>query len=473
MWSFRSYGDRVAVIDDNNVCKTYHQLANDCEAWARHVPRRSLIFILSSNTMGSLIAYVACLNERVVPVMLDAQIDSALLSHYVEVYKPCYIWTPASRSSDFKGDLIFSDWEYALICCRVAENAALYSDLGLLLTTSGSTGSPRFVRQSYENISQNAHSIMSYLDLDESEKAITTLPMNYTYGLSIINSHLMVGATLILTEKTLIQREFWNMFVKYQVTSFGGVPYTYEILDKLMFFRRDLPSLRTMTQAGGKLSPLLHRKFADYALKKGKRFVVMYGASEATARMAYLPSERSLEKCGAIGIAIPGGRLMLMDERSEIITTSDTIGELVYEGKNVTLGYAERREDLCRGDERNGILHTGDLAKRDSDGFYYIVGRKKRFLKIFGHRIGLEETELLIREHYPECECACVGKDDSMYVFVDSSEKCDEIRRFLADKMKLNISAFHVRYLAALPKNNVGKILYNKLEMLREENNPI
>lgn len=173
--------------------------------------------------------------------------------------------------------------------------------MALLLTTSGSTGSPKLVRQSYKNIAANTDSIIDYLELDASERSISTLPMNYTYGLSIINTHLKVGASLILTEYTLVQRDFWTLFAEYEATSFGGVPYTYEMLDKLQFFRRKLPSLRTMTQAGGKLLPVLHKKFAEYADKEGKKFIVMYGQAEATARMGYLPAQKSLEKYGAMG----------------------------------------------------------------------------------------------------------------------------------------------------------------------------
>ncbi len=176
-----------------------------------------------------------------------------------------------------------------------------------------------------------AASIVQYLHLDETERPITTLPMNYTYGLSIINSHLMVGATILLTEKGLMQKEFWTFFKEQEATSFGGVPYTYEMLERLRFFRMDLPSLRYFTQAGGKLAPERHRKFAEYAQKRGKKFVVMYGQTEATARMGYLPPERALDKCGSMGVAIPGGRMWLRDVDGSRITEPRIVGELLHE----------------------------------------------------------------------------------------------------------------------------------------------
>ena len=257
----------------------------------------------------------------------------------------------------------------------------MYEELGLLLTTSGSTGSPKLVRQSYTNIQENAKSIAEYLKIDETERPITTLPMNYTYGLSIINSHILKGAAILVTQHTLMEREFWKFFRESEATSFGGVPYTYEILKKLRFFNMELPSLRYMTQAGGKLSPQLHKEFAEYAESHQKQFIVMYGQCEATARMAYLPAEKALEKYGSMGIAIPGGRLELIDVNGKFIEKPDEVGELVYYGPNVTLGYAQEAGDLKKADERNGRLETGDMAKRDNDGFYYIVGRKKEIFE--------------------------------------------------------------------------------------------
>jgi acyl-coenzyme A synthetase/AMP-(fatty) acid ligase len=340
----------------------------------------------------------------------------------------------------------------------------LHRDLALLLTTSGSTGSPNLVRQSYENIEANTASIVEYLELTEQERPITTLPMEYTYGLSIVNSHLAAGACVLLTTKTLMQKEFWSFFRDQRATSFGGVPYTYEMLKRLRFFGMNLPSLQTMTQAGGKLSAELHREFAEFAQTNGRRFFVMYGQTEATARMSFLPHRRSLEKCGSIGIAIPGGEFSLVDEQRGVITAPDVIGELVYKGRNVTLGYAESGDDLIKGDENGYALATGDLARRDADGFYYIVGRKKRFVKIFGNRVNLDDAERLIQAAFPDLGCACAGRDDHMAVFITDPGQAAAVRRFIAAKTGINPAAFAVTPIQAIPKNAAGKTLYSRLE---------
>ena len=265
-----------------------------------------------------------------------------------------------------------------------------------------------------------------------------------------------------------MQKEFWNFFKEREATSFGGVPYTYEMLDKLRFYRMKLPSLRTMTQAGGKITPELHEKFAKYAQEQGKHFVVMYGQCEATARMGYLPPEKAVEKKGSMGIVIPGGKFKLVDADGKEITEPFNTGELVYEGKNVTLGYAECGEDLSKGDERNGILETGDIAQFDEDGFYYIVGRKKRFLKIYGNRVNLDEVDRIIKGQF-DIEVASTGLDDHMYIFVTDEKMAGAVKEFVVDKTKLNLAAFKVLVIDEIPKNDSGKTLYKELTKYYEK----
>lgn len=463
VWDLVGHKDRAAVIDDYGVELSYSELNVECSELAGDIGRRCLVMCFCTNTLGSLLGYVAFLNSGIVPIMVDADLNRELLSDLKDKYKPQYYWLPDNKADDIDGWKICDLHGYTLVRSEYEEEFPLYGDLALLLTTSGSTGSPKLVRQSYANIKSNARSIAEYLELDENERPITTLPMNYTYGLSIINSHLLVGAEIVLTGHTLMQKEFWQTFKSRGATSFGGVPYTYEMLDKLRFFRMELPSLKTMTQAGGKLSVELHKKFAEYALNSGRKFVVMYGQTEATARMAYLPPDKALEKCGSMGIAIPGGKFTLADADGKAVADPDVVGELIYEGDNVTLGYAECGADLEKGDERHGVLQTGDMAKRDADGYYYIVGRKKRFLKIFGSRVNLDETERILKKHFPDLDCAVGGVDDKMYVFVAGKNGNDGIKKFLSETLGFFQSAFTVIDIDAIPRNEAGKTLYSAL----------
>ena len=467
MWDFNLFSNNTAVITEDGKKIAYTELLKMTGLLAEKIGKRCLVFVLCENKIGSIIGYSAFLNGRIVPLMLDAHLDRALLGDITNNYKPDYYWVPSDVLPEFpQFSPVFDLCGYTLLKTPYNSEYPLNDELALLLTTSGSTGSPKFVRQSYENISANTEAIAQYLQLDESERPITTLPMSYTYGLSIINSHFFVGASIILTEKTLMQKEFWQQIKEYEATSFGGVPYTYEMLDKLRFIRMELPSLRTMTQAGGKLSSELHKKFAEYAVMKSKHFVVMYGQTEATARMSYLPYQKSLEKCGSMGIAIPNGRFELIDSDGQVISEPNVTGELVYYGRNVTLGYAQCGDDLILGDERCGMLVTGDMAMRDSDGYYYIVGRKKRFLKIFGSRVNLDEMERIVKSGFENIDCACAGTDDKMCIFITDESLTNDVRQFVSEKTGLNHTAITVKYIASVPKSEAGKTLYAKLDNL-------
>lgn len=469
MWNFNQYAGSIALVDDSGKSLTYAELQAETERLAESIGSRCLVFSMCTNTVGSVVGYTAFMKNQIVPVLLNAQLDRELLQNLLNGYLPSYLWMPVEMEEEYDCfEKVYESCNYTLLKTNYGNSYPMHEELGLLLTTSGSTGSPKFVRQTYKNVMTNAEQIANYLELDETERPVTTLPMNYTYGCSIINSHLLVGATILLTEKGIMTREFWNFMKEQKATSFGGVPYTYEMLDKLRFFRMDLPYLRYMTQAGGKLSPELHKKFAEYAMEKGKKFIVMYGACEATARMGYLPADKSLEKYGSCGIAIPGGKFYLIDTNDQIIEEANVTGELVYEGENVTMGYAECGEDLSRGDERNGRLQTGDMAKRDEDGFYFIVGRKKRFLKIYGNRVNLDEVDRMIKAQFDFMDCASAGVDDHMYIFVTEEAVVEEVRTFISEKTRLNPSAFCVIKIDEIPKNDAGKTLYRELERYYE-----
>lgn len=463
IWNLENHKNKTALQDEFGHSMSYDALNAEAQTLADKIGHRCLVFSLCRNEIGSVIGYTAFINNGIVPVMVNSHLEEMLLENLLKTYLPEYLWVPKDQAGNFEGMTAEHEaYDYVLLRTGYEVKYPLYDELGLLITTSGSTGSPKLVRQSYTNVLDNATSIAEYLKLDDTDRPITTLPMNYVYGLSIISSHFLVGATLLLTDKGLMQKEFWSFFKEAEATSFGGVPYTYEMLDKLRFYRMKLPSLRTMTQAGGKITPELHEKFAAYAAEQGKNFVVMYGAAEATSRMGYLPPEKAVEKKGSMGIPIPRGKFTLVGVDGQEITEPFTTGELVYEGKNVTLGYAEKGEDLIKGDERHGRLETGDMAQFDTDGYYYIVGRKKRFLKIYGNRVNLDEIDRLIKAEF-EIEVASSGVDDHMYIFVTDENLSEPVRDFIIEKTKLNPAAFKTVVIDEIPKNDSGKTLYQEL----------
>ena len=456
--------DQEALVSSDGQRLTYAELDEVVSGIVDLGLERSLCFNLCENSPASVAGYLGLLQSRIVPLMIDRKITSELLANLLDTYHPRYLYVPQDMAEGFAGyHAVKQVLTYALLEADEKPAIELNEDLGLLLTTSGSTGSPKLVRQSYRNMQSNTEAIVEYLGITSDERAITTLPMNYTYGLSIINSHIAAHATILLTDDSMNMKPFWTFFNAERATSFGGVPFTYQMLKRVRFFRMDLPSLRYMTQAGGKLSPELHAEFAEWAAKHGKRFIVMYGQTEATARMGYLPADKSIEKAGSMGIAIPGGKFTLIDVDGNAIDQPHVTGELVYEGDNVTLGYAQCQADLALGDERHGRLETGDMAQFDEDGFYYIVGRKKRFLKIFGNRVNLDEIDRLLSTTFDGLDCVSTGSDDHLVAYITDEARIEDVREWLSSTTHLSQSAFDVRYIEEIPRSDAGKVLYKNL----------
>ena len=458
LFDFTQFADHAALIEESGKEFSYSQLQAIADGIAMNIKPKSLVFCLCTNTVPSIAGYVAFIQNGFPVLLLDAKKNDDSLQRLLEFYSPNYIWRP---TASVFGKSLYSYENYSLYAYS-EENVPVYPELSLLLTTSGSTGSPKLVRLTENSITSNAKSIIEYLDITSEERAVTSLPMYYSFGMSVINSHLHCGATLLLSDKTVMQGEFWKFVKEQQATSIAGVPYTYEMLRRLRFFRMDLPHLKTMIQAGGKLNADIVKEYAENAQKVGKRFFVMYGQTEAGPRISYLPFNIAEQKPSSIGIAIPGGNLSIHDSDGTPISEPEVDGELVYMGDNVCMGYAESKEDLAKGDENHGILHTGDVARFDKDGFFYITGRMKRFVKIWGNRCNLDSIEQLLK---PICaDCACVGEDDKIQVFItDRKLSTDKVLQYLSEKTGLNLQAFTIKFIEEIPRSKSGKIQYSAL----------
>ena len=452
--------EKIAIIDDNSASLTYGEICDFIPLFAKAVPRRTLIFILAENKIGSLLGFVGSLSSGIVPLVISAKTEKALYETLCDKYAPAYLWAPDEILPNLGYESAgFSEAGYTLVKTGL-RSPALHEDLALLLSTSGSTGSPKLVRHSYRNIEANAFNVLRLFGLTAEERPMAALPMHYTMGLSVIASHLLAGATIILSGRSLLDKGFWQMMRENHVTSFTGVPYSYELLSKLRFFRMDLPDLHTITQGGGKMTDELFKACAFYAEQKGKRFIATYGQTECTARMAYLPAELATTKTCSIGVAEPGGQLSIIDEEGNETFDGEAEGEMVYRGENVTLGYATCAEDLMKGDENHGVMHTGDLARRDADGCYFIIGRLKRFLKIFGLRIGLDEVELLIKSKY-NTDCYCSGTDEMLNISITNAAVADEVIAFVEEKTRLFHNNITVKIVQSILRNEAGKVTQN------------
>lgn len=450
-WNIPPFPQVPAAIDARSGRQwSYAELHEDAGRLGRALPqlgRKTLGLILAQNRYECVAAYLAALQSGSAAVLLDATLNAGLLHDFVALYAPDWIF---ATSGEFAG---YRAGAAAGLLERVDPvGIEIHPDLALLLSTSGSTGSPKLVRLTLANLEANAASIAEYLGLTPQERPITSLPMSYSYGLSILNSHLHAGAALVLSEHGVLRREFWDAVDRFECTSFAGVPYTYQMLLQTGLLNKRGATLKTLTQAGGRLDERYIQQMHALATASGRKFFVMYGQTEAAPRISYVPSERLGEKIGSVGVAVPGGALRI-DAHT---------GELIYEGPNVMLGYAESRADLARGDEQHGVLHTGDLARRDEDGYFYIVGRLKRFLKLFGKRFNLDDVERVLARQL-EATVACWGRDDLLAVAVERSGNAEEIARTVCETFDLPKAAVQVTTVEEVPRTANGKFDYQRL----------
>ncbi|MGN0363272.1 MAG: AMP-binding protein [Bilifractor sp.] len=464
--------DRVLAVDDRGRKYYYGQILEIAEQTAP-VTAGELVFVLAGNTPGILLTYLALLKNRAVPVLLPTTIPPDQLGGLFRRYHPsCVLYTDADTGTVRRALSAAAGkepggirrCEESILASTGFSSPQLHRDLALLLPTSGSTGSPKLVRLSRQNLEANTASIISYLQIDEKERPITPLKLSYSYGMSIIHTHVQVGATILLTDCGLLDKTFWKRAVGECATSLSGVPYSYEMMRRLRVQDMYLPALKVLTQAGGKLPQDLQREVATWCEKTGRRFYVMYGQTEASPRMGYLPYQMALKKPGSMGIAIPGGHFHLETEEGETIQEAEQTGELVYQGENVSMGYATCDKDLKKGDERGGVLHTGDMAWRDEDGYYYIVGRKARFIKLLGVRVSLDAVEQFLQKTWPESDFAVTGSDGDLRIYTDNpSQSGDEVEKLLNTTYAWPLRLIHVLQIHRIPRTEGGKIRYKEL----------
>lgn len=464
----QQHGNRTALILEDQSEHTYAQLSDAVNQLADILPTRQLFFILGGNDYETILIYLAALQVKSVPLLLSSSLHETHLHKLIDTYKPNYVFAPSEKAQLLgHWSSIFKFKNYSLLNNpKTSNQLQLHDDLALLLATSGSTGSPKLVRLSSKNIISNASSIVDYLNITDHDRAITSLPIHYSYGLSVLNSYLYAGASIVVTHRSLLDPLFWQGVKRHQVTSMAGVPYTYEMLLKLRLERLNIESIRTFTQAGGRLEPAKAKKIYEFCAQNNIQFFTMYGQTEATARISYVPPQNGLTKLGSIGIAIPGGKLWLEDTQENEIHASKQIGELLYAGPNVSMGYAETLADLGAGDSLHGILRTGDLARTDEDGYFYIEGRKSRFLKLFGIRISLDAVEQYLLEQ--EIEAAAHGFDDHLILHAVNSPhwEASQLQQTLARQLGVHGSAISIRAIDEIPRLQTGKVDYACLNQL-------
>lgn len=450
---------RIAIENEDGKNYTYGELEDLSLEYGTKIPTRSLVLILSDYSIETVAFYYCQMTNHVVPILIDKNLDEELLSRIIMNYEPGFIWCSQNNSNKVQKFIvkkIFQRGEYIVFQTPFL-GVKMHPDLALLLTTSGSTGSLKMVRLSYDNLREEGRGLGEILDIREDDKGISTMPMFFSYGLSTLHIHWMVGACMYVTEASMLNVDFWKLFKKAKITNFAGVPYTYDILKQIDFLDQQYDSIRFMTQGGGKLSDERQKEFGSGLREKNIKLYILYGQTESMGGITALSHEKILDKLGSVGTAIPG-----MD--IDVIGSDEMgIGEIVCKGKCVCMGYSSDKFDLMRGNDNAGYLNTGDEGIIDDEGDIFIKGRKSRFVKVLGVRISLDELESILSLYLGVARIACRGVDNDIRIYHLKDCKEQEILKFCNKKLSIPKKMIKCKLIDEFPYTATGKIKYTDL----------
>ena len=457
----KEFSSQVCLVNKDKSKIFYKSLFQNISKRLETLEKKSVILTLAENNSTFIKSYFYFLGKGIVQIIVNFNINKKFLYNIINLYKPNYIFVNKNYEFiDDKYKLYNQIGDFELFRQKKYKKIKLDENLAILLTTSGSTGSSKFVKLSYTNILDNTKNIIKYLDIKKNHRTITTMPPSYSYALSILNTHFYSGASIVINNFSILERNFWNIIKELKVNSFGGVPYHYEILKKIKFDKIILPDLKYITQAGGPLNKEITKYFLKTCIDKKIDFITMYGQTEASPRISYLPFKIAFKKIGSIGKAIPGGKIVLKKNKK-----SDDIGEIVYYGKNVFIGYSKSYKDLTKSKKKIKALFTGDLGKKDKDGFFYITGRKNRIIKIAGHRINLDELRDIVKNKGYDCHF--LEKNQKIVAFIKEENTNNELLTTISSEIKLSKNLFDLKKIKEFPLNERGKIDYLKLQVIK------
>lgn len=460
LYNIEKFKNNIALIDKDNKKYSYKNVVNLSKNISSKIKNKSLILLISSNSIESIIGYISFVRSNNITIILDKSFNKDFATEIVKRYKPNYIFSPKNYFRINGKELKLSFFkEYNLIKTQNKNHNKINKKNFILLSTSGTTHNPKFVRLSNANLYKNTNDIIKYLKINSKHSTLTTMPMGYSYGLSVINTHLSSGAKIVVSDTTIFERNFWEKIKKYKITSLSGVPQFYEHLKKLKIENFHLPFLKYLTQAGGKLEKSYLIYFYNFCKNKNLKFFVMYGQTEASPRMSYLNFNKLYKKMGSIGKPLNGAKFQILNKKGAVIKKSLLNGELVYFGKNVSLGYAYSLKDLKKGDINKGRLCTGDLGYKDKDGYYYLTGRKNRISKIFGIRIDLDDIEKKLSKEKFDVKCM----PDNKFLKIETKKNYEEedIKKIINNFYGINKNFIFINKVKNFSNNSNFKSIIN------------
>jgi acyl-coenzyme A synthetase/AMP-(fatty) acid ligase len=455
----RAHGDRIALIDAlSGSSLSYRELADAVQRVADSLrcPTKAVVFLFSETDIAGVVCYLGALLAGHAVYLSPRQVEHPSVRQLIRAYQPEFVlWKVGVPSTEIGGEYTEGcaiEGYQALIRVGV-EGVPPNDSLAIMLSTSGSTGSGKLVRLSAAAVSIAAEQVVQALRISKSDRAIASLPMSYVYGLSVVNTHLSAGASLVLERRSTAHRAFWESIRRTGVTTLPGVSITYDFMEKLHVENLGLTSLRKLTHSGEAVNQRLLDWLLGNFANQGAELFLMYGQSEAAGRISVLAPELLPAKRDSVGMPVRFG----------CVTISEG-NEVIFQGPNVMLGYAERRLDLSRGDELSGLLHTGDQGYMDENGLLYITGRLSRRCKVLGERINLDEVESCFADL---CAVAALAGDGKIIIFCEGTLKEVRLRALdFAREARLPVNAVVVRQLQSLPRTHTGKPAYQTLSTL-------
>ena len=421
--------------------------------------QKTLVFLYCKNEVQAVGLYLSLLKSNYAIALLNEELDIRLKQALEKTYSPFIIFDEKRVLKEgFNVEIVHSKVYNYKVFKTTSSCPKIHSNVKVLLSTSGTTGSPKFVKLSEQNLYQNSISICDYLPIINNDVTPLNLPIFYSYGLSILHTNCLNGGEIVCNTDDILNKAFWEQFEQFRFSSIAGVPYVYEMLDRVGFRKKKYDSLRYISQAGGNLNQIIKQKFLDYCIENNLEFYVMYGQTEASPRISYVPPNKLSEKITSIGQSILNGNL----------TIDSVTQELLYEGPNIFGGYAQKPKDLMTW-KKSKHLHTGDIAIKDKDGFYFITGRIKRFVKVFGNRVNLDEIEDFLKRKIEKTNFACIGiKDKNIIIFTEKDITTEDIKNIVVRELKIHSTVIKHRIIDKFPLTSNGKIDYKELQKIYE-----
>ena len=455
----QKFKNKIALIDDKQSF-TYNDVLKKINNLKAYINSKKLNFLICENSVDCFTIYIGLIRTNSKVFLISNKITSDDLNILIKKFKPDNIFKPISflLKNKYKNKKLFKNYEVLISKKRSYEK--IDNRVSVLISTSGSSGNAKFVALSKKNILSNTRSIVKYLSLKSTDQTITTLDLNYSYGFSILNTHIFTGASIVVTKRSLLEKEFWNIFKTKKITNISGVPSTYHILKRFKLFKNFNNKIRFMTAAGGKLDLETLKYFAKKMYKKDKNFYYMYGQTEASPRMSYIKTKDIFKNPQSIGKPISEGNFYLKDKNKRIIKKPYVRGILNYKGPNIMLGYVINLKDLESFSKINS-LETGDIAYFNKNKFYFLEGRESRYIKVDYVRYNLDDLEKIISKKFKDVKC--VGTDNLLKIFINKKLKNNENLEYFSRLTKIRVNYIKLFYIKKIPLLENGKYDYKYL----------